>query len=186
MTIFRGTSISIVLFVITSTFNYSHAQQSAPEPLPAAAQNEKGGGTNERLLVGYVKPYRAESPHPYGKAAGDEPVWTDKVVSSGATFLRIQFDDFNLAPGDFVLVTTPDRSVSWKYEGNGPRRSGKLWSFAVPGDTALVEIHAPTGGGYGYRIVNVGHGTGRYPGKTGSTQPPQSRTGSPELYPHVR
>jgi hypothetical protein len=116
-------------------------------------------GSPEPLVVGHVKPYFAESPHSYGKAVHGEAIWTDKIVSTGATFLRIQFEDFNLAPGDFVLVSNSDHSVSWKYTGEGPNRNGKFWSFATPGDTAIVEIHAPTGGGHGYRIVNVGHGT---------------------------
>ena len=90
---------------------------------------------------------------------GPQGVWSDEVHSAGARFLRIHFAEFDLAPGDRVVVSDAKRSLSWTYTGRGLNKSGEFWSFAVPGDTALVELHAVRGGGHGYRIDAYAHGT---------------------------
>ncbi|HZM68972.1 MAG TPA: trypsin-like peptidase domain-containing protein [Candidatus Cryosericum sp.] len=107
----------------------------------------------DRIKVGDVKPYAAESPHPYPKA------WADRVFSPGAEFVRVHLTGLHLASGDYLTVSSPDRSQVWTYTGRGPHGNGDVWAFAVDGDTAIVELHGSRGGGYGYRITEVGHGT---------------------------
>jgi V8-like Glu-specific endopeptidase len=104
--------------------------------------------------------YRSESPHPYAPAsAGRAVVWSETVASPGATFLRIHFTGFDLAPDDSVTVRDLWDVKSWTYTGRGPNGDGDFWSFAVEGDTAIVELHAGSQGGYGYHIAALGHGT---------------------------
>jgi lysyl endopeptidase len=118
------------------------------------------------VSVGETRPYSAESPHPYlvrarGAAVAETAgvVWRDEVASPGARFVRVHFSRFEMAPGDFVTVSDARRTMTWQYTGRGPTRTGSFWAFAVPGDTALVELHAKNGNGYGYRMTQVGHGT---------------------------
>jgi len=112
-------------------------------------------------VAGDVRPYHAESPHPYPEGdAGRPVVWTDAIVSPGAEFLRLRFRGFALAPGDYVTVSNPDGTDSSTYEGRGPKGTGDFWSFSVEGDTAIVEIHAGRRNANGYRIDAVGHGFG--------------------------
>lgn len=112
------------------------------------------------LRVGEVRPYRAESPHPYPRAGAErEVVWSETIVSPGATFLRLHFRGFSLAPADWVTVSNPESSESWTYRNAGPKGTGRFWSFAVSGDTAVVEIHGGRRPGHGYVIDAVGHGT---------------------------
>ncbi len=62
------------------------------------------------------------------------------------------------SPARFAFVTA-DR---------GPRGDGDVWSFAIDGDSAIVEIHAGPGKGRsprGYQIDAVGHGTVRLDAK---------------------
>ena len=111
------------------------------------------------LRVGSVRPYLAETPHPYPMGTADRAVvWTDTVVSQGAEFVRVHFSGLNLAPGDYVSVSSPNGRQSWIYTGAGPRGDGDVWAFAVDGDTAIVKIHGGRGQGHGYRIDAVGHG----------------------------
>lgn len=111
------------------------------------------------LKVGTIKPYLAETPHPYPMGTRERPaVWTDKVVSPGAEFVRVHFSGLNLAPGDYVTVSSPDGLQAWTYTDAGPRGDGDVWAFAIDGDTAIVRIHAGRGQGHGYRIDAVGHG----------------------------
>lgn len=112
------------------------------------------------LRMGEVRPQRTETPHPYPVGAESRPVvWSDRVVSPGATFLRIHFTGLSLAPGDYVTVADPEEKQVWTYSGRGPHADGDVWSFAVDGDTALVRIHGGRGAGHGYLIDAVGHGT---------------------------
>jgi V8-like Glu-specific endopeptidase len=109
--------------------------------------------------VGENRRFTAESPHPYGRAAAGTPVWTDEVYSSGAAFIRVHFADFRLAGGDYVTVSDLSGSTTWTYRGRGPNGGAAFWSFAVPGETAVVRLYSSTGGGQGYRIDTYAHGT---------------------------
>ena len=114
------------------------------------------------LKVGDIRPYQAETPHPYPLGNDQRPVvWSDTVVSQGAEFIRVHFRGLSLAPGDFVTVSSPDRSQVWTYTGRGPHGNGDVWAFAIDGDEAIVELHGGRGNGHGYVIDQVGHGTVR-------------------------
>src|SRR5262249_60083275 len=67
-----------------------------------------GGG---RLKAGEVKAFAAETPHPYPKG------WSDRVFSPGAEFVRVHFTGLNLADGDTLTVSSPDRGQVWTYTG---------------------------------------------------------------------
>ncbi|WP_437817219.1 trypsin-like serine peptidase [Sorangium sp. So ce1078] len=106
-----------------------------------------------RLRAGDVIPYEAETPHPY--VGG----WKQAITSPGAAFVRVHFTDFSLAKGDHVTVSSPDGSQSFRYEDRGPNDDGELWAFAIDGETAVVELHSSAGGGHGFSIADIGHGT---------------------------
>jgi lysyl endopeptidase len=106
--------------------------------------------------VGENRPYSAESPAGL-KGAGR--VWTDEIHSPGARFIRVHFAELDLARGDAVVVSDPARSMTWTYTGRGPNGNGEFWSFAVPGDTAVVTLLPRTGGRRGYRVDSYAHGT---------------------------
>jgi len=121
------------------------------------------------LKVGDVRPYHAETPHPYPLGTMGRPVvWTDTVVSPGAEFVRLHFKNLHLAPGDYLTVSSPDETLRWKYTGRGPHGDGEVWAFAIEGDTAIVRIHGGLGTGQGYLIDAVGHGTVDLSGKHGA------------------
>ena len=78
------------------------------------------------LQIGDVRAYHAESPHPYPLGSGARPVvWTDRVISPGAEFLRLHFANLHLAPGDFLTVSRPDGSQASTYTGRGPHGSAR-------------------------------------------------------------
>jgi V8-like Glu-specific endopeptidase len=114
-------------------------------------------------IVGEEKAYVTESRHPYAPrllgAARPAVVSTQEIVSPNAAFLRVHFSAFHMAPGDFVVVSDVTGEVAWRYEDRGLNGDGHFWSFAVPGATARVTIHATTGGAAGYRIDKIAHGT---------------------------
>jgi V8-like Glu-specific endopeptidase len=118
-----------------------------------------------RIKVGDELPYRAATPAAYPLGGPDRPVaWSETVVSSGATFIRVHFNKFNLPDGDYVTVASPDGSEYWTYTGKGPRGTGEFWAFIVESDTAIVELHSGSQlkgrtGRYGVAIDRIAHGT---------------------------
>jgi lysyl endopeptidase len=118
------------------------------------------------VKVGHELPYEAATPRDYPRGGADRPaVWSETIVSPGATFLRVHFDKLNLPDGDYVSVASPDGAEYWTYTGQGLHGNGELWSFIVEGDTALVELHAGSepikgqGGQFGLSIDRIAHGT---------------------------
>ncbi|WP_437873845.1 trypsin-like serine peptidase [Sorangium sp. So ce363] len=107
----------------------------------------------EPLRAGDVIAYAAETSHPYTGG------WKQAITSPGATFVRVHFNDFSLAKGDYVTVSSPDGAKSFRYEDRGPNGDGDVWAFAIDGETAIVELHSSTGGGHGFSIADIGHGT---------------------------
>ena len=128
------------------------------------------GFAQGKLKVGDVRPYRAETPHPYPLGTEARPVvWTDTVISPGAEFIRVHFKNVSLAPGDYLTVSSPDGLQTWTYTGRGPQNDGAIWAFAIDGDTAVVKVHGGRGAGHGYQIDAVGHGTVGLGPKNGPT-----------------
>jgi lysyl endopeptidase len=103
----------------------------------------------------------------YAPGAPDRPaVQAETVVSAGAEFLRVHFSHFNLAPGDYLTISNPKGSHLEILEGLGPHGDeGDVWSFAVPGDTAVLTLHAGPRkgsigkGDLGYVVDKLVHGT---------------------------
>ena len=115
-----------------------------------------------QVKVGDVRPYHAESPHPYPAGSAERPVvWEEHVISPGAKFVRVHFTGLSLAPGDYLTVSSPDRSHVDTYTEKGPQGDGDVWAFSIYGEEAVVAIHGGPSPGYGYRIEEVGHGTGQ-------------------------
>jgi lysyl endopeptidase len=115
---------------------------------------------------GEVRPASAAvSGYPEGRPERSA-VRTETISSPGAEFLRLQFEGFRLAPGDHVTISSSDGSHQEVIaEQLGPHGDGHFWSFAIPGDTALVTIHAGPrrddveGRQLGYRVTRLVHGT---------------------------
>ncbi len=101
------------------------------------------------------------TPHPYNSGVPGQMVWFDVVHHPESTLIKLHFSNFDLAPGDWVIVRSPDDAYSYMYTGKGRQSStpGTFWAVYIPGDTALVELYS--GGGetaYGYDIDAYGSG----------------------------
>lgn len=95
---------------------------------------------------------RCESPHPY---PGGRGLTMERVFSwPGAGYIAIHFADFDLAVGDYVEVSDPERQFVYTYEGKGKVvRGGKavisqFWARHIPGEIAVVRLYSnnPYGG----------------------------------------
>ncbi len=93
-----------------------------------------------------------ETPHPYIVAAvPGEVAWSTEIVHKGAAFIKVKFEDFSLAEGDYVIVRDPESSESHRYDATAPV---VFWSLSVFSERVIVELHslhdAP---GHGFKIA---------------------------------
>jgi hypothetical protein len=116
-----------------------------------------------REQAGYVDLVNAAEfapPRPYPAAGEAGPfVWRGDIVRPGATFIKIHFAEFALAPGDTLTVAGPDGSQVREYRDLGPRGTGEFWAFAVRGERALVTLTSYGAGGGAITVDEIGVGT---------------------------
>ncbi|WP_285557726.1 trypsin-like serine peptidase [Actinoplanes regularis] len=55
----------------------------------------------------------------------------------GASYVKLHFSRMAMLPGDYLTVSNPDRTESYRYEPG----SNKKWAMSITGDTAVVEVH---------------------------------------------
>lgn len=117
------------------------------------------------ITVGEHVQLELETPHPYtaSGAAAPELTWSDRIVHPGATYVAIHFARFELAPGDYVVVRSPDGRQKWEYRGRGKRDLGMtkdgFFAAHIKGAEAVVELYtAGDGAAFGYRIDLYGRG----------------------------
>jgi subtilisin-like proprotein convertase family protein len=101
-----------------------------------------------------------DTPHPLPALSAGEPVWRDVFRVPGASYIAVHFASFRLAPGERVVVATPDGAYASTLEGDGkPLAGGAFWGTHVPGDTCVVTTYAGEGPpGEGYVVDRIAHG----------------------------
>jgi len=135
----RGAVITCTLVVAVAL---STAAMAQPGPMKV--------GEEERISIATPSPY----PVAFGNAARE---WT--VHYPDATYIRVHFDRFDLAPGDFVTISNIWGTETYTYTGRGPHGNGQFWAFSIIGDTAVIRLQSTVGGGAGFTIDTFGRGT---------------------------
>lgn len=60
----------------------------------------------------------------------------------GASYVKVHFERLDMLPGDYVTVSNPAGTESYRYENDADGR----WAMSISGDTAIVEVHRQDGG----------------------------------------
>ncbi len=143
MNSFKVPQLSIVLLLSPCLTACVH--HVAPSPKP--------------LIVGEVVVNTFESPHPYRGGSDDTPtlVFTHQIHHPGASYIAPHFSRFDLADGDYLVIRSPTKERTWRYEGGIERQD--FWGIHIHGDTAIVELFS--GGSreaYGFVIDSFARG----------------------------
>ena len=85
---------------------------------------------------------RAASAGQAARLADSSVAWEMELVSSGASALRLQFEDFDLADGVRLFVYNEAGQVRGPYAGRGPDANGGFWSSSVFGERVRLHVHA--------------------------------------------
>ena len=84
--------------------------------------------------IGEESAVKTETPHPVPRAAAGTPAWRDVFHWKDASYIAVHFEKFDLAPGERVVVRTPDGRYAYSFEGEGkPGSGGTFWATHVPG-----------------------------------------------------
>ena len=108
--------------------------------IPAHAQIEAGDHIAAHI----------DTPQGYKGAAFEDAVgWSYELYHPDATYIAIHFVEFDLAPGDFLVVSDPSGDQIYTMEGKGKMNAGTFWARHIKGDTVRLELvqNNPEGGG---------------------------------------
>ena len=94
------------------------------------------------MKVGELEPVSLATAHPYPAGSGaNAQQWI--VSYPDATYIRVHFSRFDLAPGDTVQISDAAGNESFVFEGQGPHGDG---SFRPPTGAASVSRSTASGG----------------------------------------
>jgi len=115
-----------------------------------------------RVIIGDEIQETHETLHPY---TGTGVVWEEEFSWQDASYISIHFSEFDLAPGDFVEITSPDDQYGYVYQGQGKVVRGgaatlsEFWASHIPGESAVVRLYSSgSTPGYGFTIDRWVHG----------------------------
>lgn len=116
------------------------------------------GGTtlHAQVQVGTHFPAAIKTPLHYTGVippAVHESRWSYTLTHPGATYIAIHYQDFDLGPGDTLLVSDAQGGQSYTLAGRGKMQAGTFWGRHIKGDTAVLHlIVVSESGGAGFRI----------------------------------
>jgi lysyl endopeptidase len=103
--------------------------------LPVQGEQKVGELVQENLLIG-----------------DQAPVHTFHYAQ--ASYVKLHFSRLAMMPGDYLTVSNPDGTESYRYDGN----STDEWAMSITGDTAEVEMHRAAGGDPAVTVDQVARG----------------------------
>ncbi|MEV6297886.1 serine protease [Actinoplanes sp. NPDC051861] len=79
---------------------------------------------------------------------------TERFSYPGASYVKVHFDRLTLLPGDYVTVSNPQGTESYRYDAAD---AAGRWAMSITGDTAEVEVHRAVNPlGLGSALGNLG------------------------------
>jgi len=121
-------------------------------------------------------PVELETPEDYpGTPAPGQATsaWFHVLSHLGATYIAVHFSDFDLGPGDYLVVSDETGGQQYELSGRGKMQAGTFWARHIKGDTVLLElIVVSPSGGKGFNIDEYVAGE---PDMTESVYPPDDR-----------
>jgi V8-like Glu-specific endopeptidase len=68
---------------------------------------------------------------------------TETFSYPGASYVKLHFDRMAMLPGDYVTVSNPSGTESYRYDA-ATGKAGR-WAMSITGDTAVLEMHRVAG-----------------------------------------
>jgi len=118
-----------------------------------------------QVEVGTLFPAEIDTPIDYdGVAAPGEGElrWSHTLQHPGATYLAVHFSQFDLGPGDYLVMTDNEGGQEYILTGKGKRQAQVFWARHIKGDTVvmhLIVVGAQGGRGFSMDEYAAGNAT---------------------------
>lgn len=120
---------------------------------------------NTPMKIGEEFDLKISTAHPYISNQNKQPVFEERFYSEGASYVKIHFENFQLAPGDYVSVSNAETGQEFIYAGEGVSPDGgqtflsDFWSYSIFSDYAVVRLYSNgVKTAYGFDINRVAYG----------------------------
>ena len=111
---------------------------------------------SQPVQIGDEIPEAYETTHPY---KGRGVVFEQVFHNPNSGYIAVHFSAFDLGPGDYVEISSPDGQFSFTYREKGKVVRGgeavlsNFWARHIPGDLAVVRLYSNSRkGGWGFTI----------------------------------
>ena len=138
---------------LSRIYDYLKVEPAKIRRLPALTPSEMRMDPSEKILrIGVVRSLAlpinplTDSP-PYRLVEGDVRVMG--IVSEGALYTRVHFNDMSLPPGARVFVYSVKNPEEFygPYEGRGLSEDGTFWTPPLAGEEVVIEYFTRSGAG---------------------------------------
>jgi len=117
------------------------------------------------LKIGEEFATNTATAHPYNPSGTKGVVFEQEFYNKNSAYIKIYFDNFDLAPGDYVEITAVNTGESIVYAGQGKiidknmTMISNFWSQVLFDDRVVVRLHAKNVTNYyGFDIPKVAYG----------------------------
>jgi lysyl endopeptidase len=88
---------------------------------------------------------------------------TETFRYPGASYVKLHFGRMAMLPGDYLTVSNPDGTESYRYDAPGVLDTGAAdkWAMSITGDTAVLEVHRGPAGPITSLLGSIGVGVDR-------------------------
>ena len=67
--------------------------------------------------------------------------WEYEIQQPGATYIAVHFSDFQLAEGDYLVISDARGDQSYTLRGRGKMGAGEFWARHVKGDSVVMRLY---------------------------------------------
>ncbi|MDX1520216.1 MAG: hypothetical protein R3264_01140, partial [Anaerolineae bacterium] len=122
-----------VAFVIALFFT---ANINTPSPVIPSASLAPQPAANS-IAAGQVEPILRRLDY------RDPASWSQQIHHPQAVFIKLHVNGFELRPGDYLTVSSPDGTESYQYPATQQPSSPDqpFWVLSISGDTAIIQLH---------------------------------------------
>jgi V8-like Glu-specific endopeptidase len=150
-----------LLFLLLLISSISYGQVTG---VTHSSQNQLEAPTKP-LKIGDEEALNIKTQHPYNTAGVAGVIFEKEFYSKHASYIKLNFKNFNLAPGDYVEITATNIGESIIYGGQGKIIDANLnmisdfWTKVLFDERVIVRLHAQNPSNYyGFDIARVAYG----------------------------
>lgn len=150
----------LVLFLVFLC-HYAYAQT----PSGTTPDFTATGYTSQPIKVGDIIPVQLAPTHPYNTAGGERLAFEQEFYNKNSSYIKLYFENFELAPGDYVEVKGLNSGETILYADRGKIIShdgqmiSNFWTQVILDERVRVRLYShQASAAYGFDVTQVAYG----------------------------